>query len=429
MSRLRAPLGVSVTAAVLAALPATVLTAPAHAATTGPGASTAASAAPAAGAPGGRAAAVVQRVTPGELGPAGPWLRLGDSSDYDGRPLGVQEIAPFADPVHFNGSLHLAVARDDAAQQAQAAHYFTAAVPLSVIDASPLSYDLYVKSSSSDEAEAVGANLQLPVLCQGLFATLSFQPQLATDAQGRTGAVTDAWRHFDTGGSAMWRTSRAVGPFAAQSDHPLSDYVSACDAPGDGAIGVIANVGRLGDPGAALDTYVDNITVDGTVYDFATGRTAQGRISVQSGGSGTGDGTGGYGSGSGGGYGSGDDQGEDTCVEDDGVVTFTSPADGPDYRAVGTRLVLSGPGLTPESVTVTANGAPVTLTEGPDGTLTAVVAPDPEVDLAPGGTFSTPFTVTFDGPRHGPVTLTAELLAQGYEPLQPTGVTARTELG
>ena len=78
---------------------------------------------------------------------------------------------------------------------------------------------------------------------------------------------------------------------------------------------------------------------------------------------------------------------------------------------------------------MTANGRPVTLTAGPGDTLTAVVTPDPEVDLAPGGTYSTPFTFALDGSQHAAVSLTAELLAQGYAPLQPTGVTASAQLG
>lgn len=113
----------------------------------------------------------------------------------------------------------------------------------------------------------------------------------------------------------------------------------------------------------------------------------------------------------------------------DGTITFTSPADGPAFSSVGTLLTFSGQGLTPGSLTVTANGLPVTLTAYPDGTLTAVVTPDPETDLGPDGTYSTTFTVAFNDARHGTVTLTAQLLAQGYDPLQPIGVTASARLG
>ncbi|NJP48201.1 hypothetical protein [Actinacidiphila epipremni] len=386
---------------------------------------------------------VHQRVTAAQLGPQGPWLRLQDDPGNAGRPFGVQEVSPFADPVRFNGSLHLSVAGAPQAQQSQAAHYYSQVVPFSAIGASTLSYDMYVRSwTSTPSAIPYGANLQLPGFCQGAFTTLSFQPQLATDTQGRTGAVADTWRHFDAGGAALWRTSRAVGPFAAGSDHPFSDYATTCNAATDGAIGVIANVGRLGDASASLDTYVDNLTVNGTVYDFTVDGVAKGRISVTGNpgtpGKPTGPGTWGMpdtpparvGSADtasavrGGGGGGGGGGGQPCSLQ--GTITFTSPADGPYYSQVGTRLVLSGPGgLTPGDVTVTANGSPVTLTSGTGGTLTADITPPSAVDLAPGGTYSTPFTVTCVAGAPGPVTVTAELLAQGYEPLQPTGVIAR----
>ncbi|NUS17082.1 MAG: hypothetical protein HOY69_37765 [Streptomyces sp.] len=415
MPRLAACLAASLTAAAVAAAPAALGAAPA-----------------------GAAPAALQRVTGADLGPQGPWFRLQDDPSNAGRPAGVQEVSPFADPVHFNGSLHLAVAGAAEAQQAQAAHYFTRAVPLSEITGLPLSYDLYVRSRTSTlSAIPFGANLQLPGFCGGAFTTLSFQPQRATDAQGRTGAVADAWRHFDAGGDALWRTSRAVGSFPAGSDHPLADYVAACDGPSDGAIGVIANVGRLGDPAASLDTQVDNVTVDGTAYDFAVDGTATGSIEVTSTAPGNPGNPGGPGTWSDDGApgrvaavpasvrgGGGGDGGQACSLE--GTVTFTSPADGPYFSRVGTRLVLSRPGgLRPQDMTVTANGEPVHLAEGPGGTVVAVVTPQPGRDLAPGGTYSTPFTVTCAAGCEGPVTVTAELLAQGFEPLQPTGVTAR----
>ncbi|UWE12910.1 hypothetical protein [Actinacidiphila bryophytorum] len=403
------------------------------------------------------AAVVHQRVTAADLGPQGPWLRLQDDPSNAGRPNGVQEVAPFADPVRFNGSLHLSVAGAAQAQQAQAAHYFNRVAGFAAIGANPLSYDMYVRGwTSTPSAVTFGANLQLPGFCQGAFTTLSFQPQLATDAQGRTGAVADTWRHFDAGGAALWRTSRAVGTFAAGSDHPFSDYAAACNAAGDGAIGVIANVGRLGDAAASLDTYVDNLTVNGTVYDFAVARTATGRVDLtptvpgdpgNPGGPGTwsADGSssaapsaqaaqaspadgvapaalkGGNGGGSGGGNGGG---GGAACSAE-GTVTFTSPADGPFYSSVGTRLTLSRKGgLAPDDVTLTANGEPVSLAEGPGGTLVATVTPPTVVDLGPGGTYRTTIALTCNQPAAGPVSVAAELLAQGYEPLQPTGVVA-----
>ncbi|SHN21966.1 hypothetical protein [Actinacidiphila paucisporea] len=414
MPRLAARLAASLTTAAVLAVPAVLAPAPAS------------------------AAVVHQRVTAGDLGPQGPWLRLQDDPSNAGRPAGVQEVSPFADPVRFNGSLHLSVAGAAQAQQAQAAHYFNRVAPFRAIGGNPLSYDLYVRGwTSTPSAVAGGANPQLPAFCRGAFTTLSFQPQLATDAQGRTGAVADTWRHFDAGGAALWRTSRAIGSFAAGSDHPLSDYATTCDAAGDGAIGVIANVGRLGDPGASLDTYVDNLTVNGTVYDFTVARTATGRIDVAATGTSTAPGVASTGAGvantpgvlapgtkgatPGGGGGGGNGS---TCSLE-GVITFSSPSGGPYYSSVGTRLVLSRRGgLAPADVTVTANGDPVTLTEGPGGTLAATVTPSTTVDLGPGGTYRTPFALTCARAAAGRLSVTAELLAQGYEPLQQTGVTA-----
>ncbi|MFI0940141.1 hypothetical protein [Streptomyces sp. NPDC021020] len=417
MPRLAARFAASLTAAAVAAAPAVLACA----------------------APARAADAVHQPVTAADLGPQGPWLRLQDDPGNAGRPFGTQEVSPFADPVRFNGSLHLAVTGAAEAQQSQAAHYFTAPVAFGDIAAAPLSYDLYVRGSSTPSAIAGGANLQLPGFCGGAFTTLSFQPQLATDTQGRTGAVADIWRHFDAGGAALWRTSRAVGSFAAGSDHPFGDYVAACGGADSGAIGVIANVGRLGDASANLDTYVDNLTVDGTVYDFLVDGAATGSIHLAPTAPGGPGHPGTYDVGGtparvgalpasvrgGGGHGGGDGCGDDTCSLA-GEVVFTSPADGPYFTEVGTRLVLSRPGgLHPDDVTVTAGGEPVTLTEGPDGTLVAVVTPAAATDLAPGGTYRTSLTVTCADGSTGPVTVTAELLARGYEPLQPTGVLAR----
>ncbi|MDX6316503.1 MAG: hypothetical protein QOF44_5967 [Streptomyces sp.] len=88
-----------------------------------------------------------------------------------------------------------------------------------------------------------------------------------------------------------------------------------------------------------------------------------------------------------------------------------------------------GDALSSRDLTVTANGQPpLTLTRGPGDTLSAVVSA-PNTDLMAGGRFSTPITVLFGRggtysarPQRGDLTLTAELLAQGYAPLQPSGV-------
>ncbi|SEO91684.1 hypothetical protein [Actinacidiphila rubida] len=390
-------------------------------------------------APAAATAYAIQQVTAADLGPSGPWVRLQDNPANAGRPAGVQQVVPFADGQRFNGSLHLAVSGGREAQQAQAAHYFNRTVPLSGIADLVPSYDSYVRGwTSTPSAAAFGANLQLPSFCNGAFTTFSFQPQLATDAQGRSGSVVDTWRHFVAGPSSLWATSRAVSSFAAGSSHPLSAYAAACKAAGDGAIGVIANVGRLGDAAASLDTYVDNIAVNGTVYEFTSGRaTAQGRIvtsadagprtrgatakaagPAQRAGAGTAPG----------GPGGTGDRPAGTL---DGSVTFSSPRNGPLYTSVGTRLVFSRPGgLAPGDLVVTANGKPVTLAAGPGRTLIAVVNPSATVDLGPGGAYRTAFTVAQGSPRRGAGTLslTAELLAQGFQPLQSTGVQARALL-
>ncbi|WP_327367676.1 hypothetical protein [Streptomyces sp. NBC_01217] len=361
----------------------------------------------------------VQKVLPTDLGPGKPWIRLQDPPNNVPTPPGVQEVSPFADPVRFNGSLHLAVG---GGQQAQAGHAFPQVVPLSTIAAARLSYDTYVKSTVPPGATGVGPNLQLPILCQGVFTTLSFRPENNTDSQGRPGVVPDTWQHFTSTASSPWRTSQAVAAFPAQSDHPLSDYVAACNAPGDGAGGVIANVGRLGDMSATLDTYVDNLTVNGTVYDFAIGALATGRVALRN--TGPGDNCNRPGCRSAGGD-------HDSAA---GTVTFTSPSDGPEYHGVGTRLVIAdGRSLSHRDLTVKANGRNVPLVAGPNRTVIGIIAPNPSVNLFPNGTYTTPITITHrDRPgRVGPkdsLTVTAELLAQGYGPLQRTGVKAHATL-
>ncbi|MGW3732773.1 hypothetical protein [Streptomyces sp. NPDC005148] len=355
------------------------------------------------------------------LGPNGPWFRLEDDPGNVNIPPGTEEVSPFADPVRFNGSLHLAIGPG---QKSQAAHPFPQLVPLSTIASSELSYDTYVKSTRPPGAIGVGPNLQLPLRCQGVFTTLSFRPEDNTDAQGRPGVVRDTWQHFTSSASSPWRTSQAVATFPAQSDNPLSDYVAACDAPGDGVFGVIANVGRLGDVDDTLDTYVDNLTVNGTVYDFGVDGLATGRITLR-------DTTPG-----------GDCRACRSAGVDDGsaagtgTVTFTDPANGPEYHAVGVRLVFSdGRALDPRDLKVTANGKSVKLTAGPGRTLVGVVDPVPSVNLVPNGTFSTPISISSKRGQHSTrekngdsLTLQAELLARGYDPLQRTGVTADTTL-
>ncbi|MFD8479284.1 hypothetical protein [Kitasatospora sp. NPDC059673] len=312
-------------------------------------------------------------------------------------------MSPFAAPDSFNGSLHLAVGPGE---QSQAAHYF-APVTLSEIASSPLSYDTYVDSAHSTAADT-GPSLQLPIYCLGTFTTMSFQPQLATDAQGNHGIVPDTWQHFTSGPEGVWRSSQTIPgtPITAGGDYPLSTYVDTCTGANSGALGVIANVGRLGDPNATLDTYVDNITADGTTYDFAVDGRATGDVTLRG--------------------------GQNSRFERtvDGTVTFESPADGPHFQHIGTRITLdSRRRLDPAAVELTANGVPVPLTQGARGELTGIVTGSSPTDLLPGQSVSTDIQLTFlgetgrPGARVGRVTVTAELLAQGFTPLQPTGVT------
>jgi hypothetical protein len=359
-------------------------------------------------APGAAATAyVLQQVAPSDLGPSRPWSRLQDTPGNTGRAAGVQEVSPFADGARFNGSLHLAVAAGRQAQQSQATHYFNRKVPLSSIAAATPSYDMYVRGwTSSPGAVAAGASLQLPVYCQGALTTLSFQPQLAADSLGHRGAVADTWRHFVAGSSSLWSTSRTVAGLAARTNHPLSAYVAACKAPGDGAVGVTANVGTLGRAGQSLDAYVDNLSVNSTVYEFSVGEAAQAKIAVAAA-----------------------VPSKTARVPRSGSVTFSSPRSGPSFSSVGTRLQFARTGgLKPGDLTVTANGQPLKLTADPAGTLSAVITPATGADLSPGSAYRTSFTVGFSGARPRAVTLTATLLAQGIQPLQATETGAKTQL-
>ncbi|MEV6008957.1 hypothetical protein AB0M29_19335 [Streptomyces sp. NPDC051976] len=361
-------------------------------------------------APGAHATAyVLQQVTANDLGPSRSWLRLQDDPAHANRSAGVAEISPFADGARFNGSLHLAVAAGTVAQQSQVTHWFNRKIPLTGIAAATPSYDMYVRSwTSSAAAVPYGAELQLPVLCQGASTTLSFQPQLAKDSLGRTGAVADTWRHFVAGSTSQWSTSRAVAGFDAGSVHTLGDYATACNAADDGAVGVMAGVGRLGSAGQSLDTYVDNLAVNSTVYEFSVGSTSAAKVAMAAAA-----------------------PAKTGATPLSGSVTFTSPADGAAYASVGTKLQFSrAGGLKAGDLTVTADGQPLTLTADPAGTLSGVVVPPTSADLGPGGSYRTTFTVAFKEahPAPAPVTLTATLLAQGVQPLQSTGTQTQVQL-
>ncbi|SFY51299.1 hypothetical protein [Streptomyces sp. F-1] len=367
------------------------------------------------------AQADTQRVTAADLGPGRPWLRIQDQGS-SAHPPGVQEVSPFADPVHWNGSLHLAIGPG---QQSQAAHFYTGAVQLSTVMGSEISYDSYVDGAHST-ATGTGPNLQLPMFCDGAFTTLSFQPQLATDAEGRHGVVPDIWQHWVSGPSGIWRTSRAVAGFPAGGDAPLSDFAEACTGATSGVIGLIGNVGSLGDPTASLDTYMDNLTANGTTYDFAVDGTATARVDLRAASTG------------------------EEPARIDGTAVFHSPADGPEFVAPGARLTIGATtGLDPRNVQVTIDGVPAQVTSE-NGHLVAQLPRSLADRLLPGGTLTVPFTITSTGDggngcgyggygkgddcggngggEHGTATVTARLLARGYQPLQATDVSAEASI-
>ncbi|MEB8341950.1 hypothetical protein [Streptomyces endophyticus] len=306
------------------------------------------------------------KVHPSDLGPEGPWYRFQDDPSNAGKAPGTQEISPEPDPVHFNGSLHLAV-KDG--QQAQAAHYFTGAKSLSTLLSRGISYRAYVDSAQSS-ITGYGPNLQLPSLCLGAFTTLSFEPNANTDTDGHQGMAGDTWQKFEVTKTSLVKTSRTIpGVAAAGATAPLGAFAQACAAAGDGAFGVIANVGTLGSADASLGTYVDDITIDGSTYDFAVTGTAHAALSTPA-----------------------------KLVKGKragaGTVDYTNPADGPRYPATGSRLVFKGPkALAPKDLRITAQGRPVQATKGPNGSLVVQLnsVRRAGADLAPSGKVGSDF--------------------------------------
>jgi hypothetical protein len=335
-------------------------------------------------------------VHPDDLGPAGPWYRLQDDPSNAGKAYGTQEVAPFADAEWLDGSLHLGL---EASEQSQAAHPFSAPIPLSTLLSTGISYSAYQNSAAST-AGNTGANLQFPMICGGTFTTISFEPGRNVDSEGRNGVVPDTWQHFVATASSSWRTSQAAAGIPAQGDATLQTFADACAAPGDGALGVIAKIGQLGSPTATLDTYVDGITVAGNTYNFAVTGKATAKLSAPA-----------------------------TLVAGgpagQGTVTFTNPADGPEYPDIGTELTLTGPsGLRPEDVTVMVAGRRVPLTLKADGTLVGTL---PEgTTLAPGDSSTTRFSIAVAaGAPPGRLTLNAELTAAASGgSRKPVGVVA-----
>ncbi|MER7725573.1 hypothetical protein [Streptomyces sp. NPDC096323] len=338
----------------------------------------------------------VRTVHPSGLGPAGPWLRLQETTPD--RDPGIQEVSPKPDPVHLNGSLRLAIG---AGEQAQAAHYFNATwtpEPMQPLLDAGISYWAYTATEGSSNT-SIGANLQLPASCGG-FTTLSFEPGSNTDVQGAA-LKPDTWQKYRFTGDSVMRTSRAVAGIPAGGDAPLSHFVAECE----GAYGVIANIGRLGDATGTLNTYVDNITADGTTWDFAVTGKATAALTVP-----------------------------DEIEAGDGPrpadASYTDPADGPQYPGIGTHLTLKGPaGLRADQLTVMSEGSEVALTQGPDGTLTGALRTNLRAGgtLEPGGKAGAAFTLAAaEGAPTGPLDVTTELTVTltGADGPQRTGVAA-----
>lgn len=338
----------------------------------------------------------VQIVNPSGLGPAGPWFRLQETTPD--RDPGIHEVSPKPDPVHLNGSLRLAIG---AGEQAQAAHYFNATwtpEPMQPLLDAGISYWAYTSTEGSTVTN-IGANLQLPASCGG-FTTLSFEPGSNTDVEGEA-LKPDTWQKYRFTADSVMRTSRAVAGIPAGGDAPLSHFVAECE----GAYGVIANIGRLGDTNGTLNTYVDNITADGTAWDFAVTGRATAALTVPA-----------------------EIQAGDGPRPAD--ASYTAPADGPQYPGIGTRLTLKGPaGLQADQLTVMSEGSEVPLTQRTDGTLTGELRTNLRAGgtLEPGGTAGAAFTLAAaEGAPTGPLDVTTELTVTiaGVEGPQRTGVSA-----
>lgn len=338
----------------------------------------------------------VRTVHPSGLGPTGPWFRLQETTPD--RDPGIQEVSPKPDPVHLNGSLRLAIGPGE---QAQAAHYFNATwtpEPLQPLLDAGISYWAYTSTEGSS-VTSLGANLQLPSSCGG-FTTLSFEPGSNTDVQGEA-LKPDTWQKYRFTADSVMRTSRAVAGIPAGGDAPLSHFVAECE----GAYGVIANIGRLGDTNGSLNTYVDTITADGTTWDFAVTGKATAALTVP-----------------------------EEIEAGDGArpadASYTDPADGPQYPGIGTHLTLKGPaGLRADQLTVMSEGSEVALTQATDGTLTGELRTNLRAGgtLEPGGKAGAAFTLAAaEGAPTGPLDVTTELTVTlaGVEGPRRTGVSA-----
>jgi hypothetical protein len=325
-------------------------------------------------------AAGVVTVRQAQIDKGSPWAVTPDST-------GVAAIGTLADPVFSDGSARLKVGPG---QRAQLGHVLNG--KLSTLSTQPMSYDLYVNGSGSTAgAVPYGANLQL-VITAPTFTTLSFQPQL-------NGSVTaNSWHEFAEGSTSKWRTSRAFGTYAAGSDATLKQFLAA--AGGEATVaGVILNVGALGDASASLDTYVDNVRVGGSTFNFATSAAKEAAVQVP---------------------GRSEPGGSFPAT-----LTFISPHGGVRIPNASARVTFSGVSdLGADTVTVTPTGASVRSLRS--GGLRAGSSYTTEVPVAggalqSGGSTTAAFTVKLaPSVGHGQLVVTGELLNDGVA----TGVTA-----
>jgi hypothetical protein len=307
-------------------------------------------------------------VRPADISAGTPWAVSPNNT-------GTAGIGALADPIHADGSAHLQVT---GGQRAQLKHSFTAS--LASVAAQPLSYQVYVDPNGSSAASIrYGVNLQLEV-GGPIYTTLSFQPQLAG------GAAADTWTTFTNSATSLWRTSRAVGALPAGTDHTLADYISA-----EGNSTVIAsylNIGVLGDPTATLNAYADNVSVDGTTYNFATAQPAEAVVeappTVR--------------------------RGAPAPLS----LSFSSPADGPAITDPSALFTITGPAsLRSSELTVTADGAALALSRQGTGEYSAPLAL-PGGTLEPGTSVSVALSLLLghDAPC-GTYVVSGELLSSG----------------
>ncbi|MFC1440269.1 hypothetical protein ABUW04_18610 [Streptacidiphilus sp. N1-10] len=326
-------------------------------------------------------AAGVVTVRQAQIDKGSPWAVTPDSN-------GVAAIGTLADPDFSDGSARLKIGPG---QRAQLGHILNG--KLSTVSTQPMSYDLYVNGSDSTaSAVPFGANLQL-VITAPTFTTLSFQPQL------NGGVTAGSWHEFVQRSTSKWRTSRAFGTFAAGSDATLKQFLAA--AGGEATVaGVILNVGALGDASASLDTYVDDVRVGGSRFNFATSpaREAPVRAPARA------------------------EPGGSFPAE----LTFISPSGGVRIPNATARVTFSGvSNLSADTVTVTPTGASVrSLRSGGQraGSSYTTEVPVAGGALQSGGSTTASFTVRLaPSVGRGHLVVTGELLNDGTA----TGVTAQ----